>query len=438
MATVGVIGTGAIGSRICGRLALHGNDVLAWDLSPPALAAAAARGARPAPSAAAVARECPVVILCLTDERSVEDVLLGQDSISADLQPGALVIDTTSSAPSVTRRAATALAERRVELIDAPVSRGVPAAEAGTLSIMAGGSESAYERALPVLRQFGTDVYHAGPIGSGHAAKALNMLLLGVAMTATAEALAIGRSAGLHEEQLLTFINSHSGQSYASQVHYVKWVLPRTFQAGFTMALMEKDVRIGVEMAHELGLPTLVTGRLHDLYRLALRHVPPDTDHTHLASLIFRWSGQAPDAGGVAAGQINSLLDHLVATVNLTAALEVLLIGARYGLDPERLLGIINASSGRSLMTDEQIPREILTRRFDSRVSLGSIYSEIQGAVRLAIENHIPLFLGDLSRQICAIGIQTGMAAADITRLAGVMESLLGQPLKEGPDTNTS
>lgn len=288
MGKIGVIGTGAIGSRLCGLLTRAGREVLAYDINPAAFSEAVRRGASAATSAPEVAAVCETVILCLTDERSVEQVV---GEITPALPVGALIIDTTSSHPGVSQRLAAALEPRGVTFVDAPVSRGVPAAENGTLSIMVGGSPEAVERARPILRIFGPDIYHAGPVGTGHAVKALNMLLLGVSMAATAEVMAVAQKSGVDPHRLIEVLDASSGRSYATSFHYKKWILPRTYASNFTVGLMAKDVRLGVEMARECGLPALVAGRLQDLYLAALRSLAPDDDNTRIVPFVEGLAG---------------------------------------------------------------------------------------------------------------------------------------------------
>lgn len=271
---------------MCARLAAHGHRVTAYDVREEALADAVERGATAAASAAAAVGECDFAVLCVGDERDVEDVVLGGAGIADALAPGSALIETTSSKPSVTRRIGEALASRGVDMLDAPTSRGVPAAEAGTMSVMVGGDEAVLERCRPIIETFGSDIFHVGPLGAGHAVKALNMLALGTALVATAEAVAMAERAGVAPERVIDILNVSSGGSFASEFHYPRFVLNGSFDSGFTLGLMEKDLRIAVETAHEAGMPVPMGERVLTLYRLLLGRTGPETDNTHVTRYL--------------------------------------------------------------------------------------------------------------------------------------------------------
>ncbi|MFA6180411.1 MAG: NAD(P)-binding domain-containing protein, partial [Candidatus Methylopumilus sp.] len=154
---VGVIGVGAIGSCFVRRILAHNLKAVAYDTNVTALKSLVGANVEIAKNAADLASKCNVIVTCVTDPAAVEAAVLGPGGVIEALQPNTLVLETTTSTPTVTRKLATRLATYGAEIVDAPVSRGVPAAENGTLSIMLGGEQSAVDRAVPILKMFGTD-----------------------------------------------------------------------------------------------------------------------------------------------------------------------------------------------------------------------------------------------------------------------------------------
>jgi 3-hydroxyisobutyrate dehydrogenase len=228
------------------------------------------------------------VILMLPDSRIVRQVLLADGLLDA-LEPGSLVIDMSSSEPTETQALAGEAERRGVQLMDAPVSGGVKGAVEGTLTIMAGGTEEQFERARPLLEAIGGRVLHVGGVGAGHAFKALNNLLSGTTLLASAEALLVGRRFGLDPELLVETINVSTGRSYSTEYKLPEFVLTGTYDAGFALRLMAKDMRIASGLAEATGTP-LELGRLStELWERAAEELPADADHTEIA----RWLEEA-------------------------------------------------------------------------------------------------------------------------------------------------
>ena len=202
------------------------------------------------------------------------------------LTPGQTLIDMGSSEPARTRALARSLAESELVLLDAPVSGGVRSAETGALTIMVGGDSHARPGVDALLAQLGR-TRDVGLVGSGHAIKALNNLLSAAHFWLTSEVVAIGSRLGIEPEVLLDVVNASSGRSGSSEAKWPRFVLPGTFDSGFEAELMLKDVKIAVQLAEDLALPTELGGRLAELWQEALRSLAPHADHTEIAKVIM-------------------------------------------------------------------------------------------------------------------------------------------------------
>ena len=179
---------------------------------------AAPRRAGPPASPREIASRVDVVITCLPTSREVEGLLDGPDGLLAGLRPGTLFLDCTSGDPATSRRIAARLAERGVAFADAPVSGGTNGAEAGTLTMMVGADAGTFARARPVLEAFGSRIEHVGPVGAGHAMKAVNNALLAVNILAVGEGLAALVKAGVAPGVAVEVLNASSGRSFVSEI----------------------------------------------------------------------------------------------------------------------------------------------------------------------------------------------------------------------------
>lgn len=284
--TVGFVGLGNMGGPMCDRLLGKEIRVLACDADAEALKRASKAGAEIAPTPAEAASGMEVVLLSLPDSKVVEEVVLGNGGLAEGLSPGATVIDMSSSRPSSTRRLSEKLARRGVSMLDAPVSGGVVRARSGELAIMVGGERALYERHLPLLRIMGEKVFHVGDTGAGHLAKALNNLLSATTLASAAEAVLLGERAGLDPEALIEVVNVSTGRSNSTEVKFPRYILNGAFDAGFSTALYDKDVRTALEAAAEEGFPMPVGEAVGEIWRRAVEAGYGPEDHTRLYSFI--------------------------------------------------------------------------------------------------------------------------------------------------------
>jgi 3-hydroxyisobutyrate dehydrogenase len=238
-----------------------------------------------APSAFAGAE---VVVTMLPDDAAVRDVVFGW-GLAAALAPGSVVVDMSSSDPRGTQALGAELAARRIALVDAPVSGGVPRAEAGTLTIMVGGDdETAVKRARPVLETLGGRLFRTGPLGSGHAMKALNNYTGAAAYAAAAEALEIGRRYGLAPETMIEVINASTGRSFNSEHVFAEHVLPGRYATGFALGLLAKDVGIAAKLAQASGVESPVCRLVAGRYAEALAALGFAADHSEAHKAWWR------------------------------------------------------------------------------------------------------------------------------------------------------
>ncbi|MCY3830432.1 MAG: NAD(P)-dependent oxidoreductase [Rhodospirillaceae bacterium] len=295
--TVGFVGLGNMGRPMAANLVRAGFETIGYDANPRAAEAFAAEtGCRAAPTLAALAEAATVAVTMLPTGAIVRRVLLEEEqgALANGLGKtgGGLVVDMSSSEPMGTRALGAALADRGVALVDAPVSGGVPKAADGTLAIMIGADDAAAaQRAEPVLRAMGDRLFRAGPLGAGHAAKALNNYAAAAAFTAAAEALIVGEAFGLERETLLTIVNNSTGRSFNSELPMKQEVLPRTFATGFKLGLMAKDVAIAADLAEAVGIDAPLSRDMKARWAAAGAALGPDADFTRAVTL---WEGRPP------------------------------------------------------------------------------------------------------------------------------------------------
>lgn len=289
---VAFLGLGAIGRPMAAHLARPPFQLAVWNRTASRAAElAAASGARHASSPADAARGAAVVVTCLPTSREVEGLMEGADGLLAGMGEGALLVDCTSGDPESSRRVARRLAERGIGFVDAPVSGGTSGAEAGTLTVMVGGDDAAVESARPVLEAFGSRIVHCGPVGAGHAVKAVNNALLAAQLWATGEGLAALAACGVDPRVALQVINASSGRSNASENLVPQRVLDGSFPRTFRLALLDKDVGIAAGVTREERTAAPLLQLTSELYRIAHRELGEEADHVEAVRLIERWSG---------------------------------------------------------------------------------------------------------------------------------------------------
>lgn len=279
---VAFVGLGMMGLPMASRLVAAGFDVRGSDLSEKARAAFAANGGTACAGAREAADGASILITMLPDDRVVREALLGPDGAIQTLGAGALVVDMSSSAPVATQKLAGELSLKNVSLIDAPVSGGVRRALDGTLSIMVGGDEGAIDRALPLLEAMGKSIFSTGPIGSGHAVKALNNYVSAAGLAAACEAAIIAEKFGIDPNVLVDVLNVSTGRNNSTEVKMKPFILSGSFASAFSMQLMAKDLRTAADLAGQIGIDASGARDAAELWTQASQALGKSADHTEI------------------------------------------------------------------------------------------------------------------------------------------------------------
>ncbi len=264
--TIGFIGLGIMGDGMARNLIAAGHTVTVWNRTTSKATPFGDLGATVAESPADIARDCDIVMICVSDTPDVAAVLEGENGLLAGLTAGTLVVDATTISPGATIEFASSVSEAGGTWIDAPVSGGSEGARNGTLSIMIGGDAADVDRARPYLEAFGTSITHVGPIGAGQKVKIVNQILVVVNQLAVSEALLFAEGAGLDLEATLSAVTGGAAGSWMLANRGPQMIV-RDWTPGFTIDLQQKDLRLALEAADELGIPIPATALVHQLYR---------------------------------------------------------------------------------------------------------------------------------------------------------------------------
>lgn len=263
---IGFIGLGIMGRGMARNLLRAGFPLTVWNRTASRVEELVAAGAVAATTPADLAAKSTIIITCVSDTPDVEAVILGEAGVIEGVQAGTLVIDCSTISPQTTQQIAARLAEKGAHMLDAPVSGGSEGAERGTLSIMMGGDEQQVQRAMPVLQAMGKTITHIGGIGTGQMTKLVNQILVAGSMMAMAEALLFAQAGGLNLQKVLEAVSGGAAGSWTLSNRGPQ-VLRRDWRPGFTIDLQQKDLRLVLQAADQLGVPMLSTSMIFNLYR---------------------------------------------------------------------------------------------------------------------------------------------------------------------------
>lgn len=284
--TIAFVGLGQMGRPMSGHLAKAGHAIRAFDASAETLATVAAEiGATACASAAEAAKGADILITMLPDGKAVRAVLVDAGAAAA-LPRTSVVIDMSSSDPVGTRTLGADLAAQGQTLIDAPVSGGVTRAKTAQLSIMAGGDAAVIESMRPLLEVMGNRIFLTGPLGSGHAMKALNNYVSAAGLAAVCEALVVGRAFGLDPAAMNEVLNASTGKNNTTEVKVKQFLLSGAFNSGFSAGLMAKDLSTAAGLADAMGVEAPFAHDCVAVWQKMVAALGAGADHTE----FFRFS----------------------------------------------------------------------------------------------------------------------------------------------------
>lgn len=263
---IGFIGLGIMGQGMALNLMKAGFPLTVWNRTAERTRALEAEGAQVAQTPADLARKSDIIITCVSDTPDVKSVILGDNGVSTGARPESLVIDMSTISPHATRDIAAALYEIGAFMLDAPISGGSEGAVQGTLSIMVGGEAEHVTRAMPCFKAMGKSITHVGALGAGQAVKLVNQILVVTTMLGVSEALLFAEASGLDLEKTLAAVTQGAAGSWMLSNRGPQ-VIKRDWRPGFTIDLQQKDLRLVLEAADQMGVPVLGTSSIYQMYR---------------------------------------------------------------------------------------------------------------------------------------------------------------------------
>jgi 2-hydroxy-3-oxopropionate reductase len=283
MATVGFVGLGIMGRPMLRNLLKAGHTVVAYGRNAKKVDACVADGAERAASNREVGERAAIIFTMLPDGPEVEEVVLGPEGILAGCKAGSLIVDMSSISPIVSQKIAAACGAMGVDFMDAPVSGGEPKAIEGTLAIMVGGSDAAFQRAEPLLKCMGSSVTLTGPVGAGNTTKLANQIMVACNIAAMGEALALATRCGLDPEVVF---NAVKGGLAGSAVLNAKapMLIARNFKPGFTIRLHQKDLRNALQTAEANKVYLPLTAQVQQMILSLMGDGKGELDHSAIAT----------------------------------------------------------------------------------------------------------------------------------------------------------
>jgi 2-hydroxy-3-oxopropionate reductase len=291
--TIGFIGLGVMGKPMAKNLIKAGFSLVVYNRSRDAVDEVAAAGAKAASSPADVARQATIVITMVPDTPDVELVLTGENGVLSAMPRGAIVVDMSSISPEATKRLAKLVADKGGSMLDAPVSGGEIGAVNAQLSIMVGGDEAAFARALPVFQAMGNKerIVHIGPSGAGQVCKICNQIAIGGALAGVSEAFALAKKAGVDAGRVRQALLGGFAASRVLEVHGER-MLNDNYKPGFRTRLYQKDLRLANEAAMANGVAMPGTAIVTQLINALVASGGGDLDYAALGTVLFGLSGQ--------------------------------------------------------------------------------------------------------------------------------------------------
>ena len=293
---VGFIGTGNMGNPMAGNVLKNGFPLTVFDRHAPAMENLIQAGAKKGASAQDVVEHCEIVMTCLPASPDVEAAYLDAGGLIERAKSGTVLIDLSSVLPSTPRKLEPAAAKRGVHYLEAPVSGGVSGARAATLAVMVGGDAAVLKRVEPVLKSIGPNIFHVGPVGAGNTVKAINNMMASVNSLAMMEGVAVGLKAGLDPMTIYEVVKASSGGSKALE-RLATAIVPRKFEPGFKVRLMNKDLETFTTIAKELHVPVSFANIAQNYQQAAMAAGLADMDTSVAMTVIEKLAAITPRNG---------------------------------------------------------------------------------------------------------------------------------------------
>ena len=288
---VGFVGVGTMGEPMAANLLKAGYTVLVTDKNPVPVRRLVQAGAKEAASSAEMAAQVEVLFTSLPSGAALEEVVLGEQGVLSGGQEGLTLVDTSTVAPLTSQRLAEALAEKGIEMLEAPVSGGQSGAIEGTLAVMVGGSRDVYDRVLPVLEKIGKSITYVGGHGSALTIKLCNNLIIGAVMVAASEAFTMAAKAGIDPGLVHQILSNATARGWIIQEYMAKKVLAGNLEPGFKLSLERKDVGLALDFGKALGVPMFMSSLVHQLYTQAYGLGKGDLDCFAISELYTEATG---------------------------------------------------------------------------------------------------------------------------------------------------
>lgn len=288
---IGLVGLGALGLPIAVNLCRAGLTLQVHTRSRGAENDPQLSGASPCENPAATAKNVDILLLCVSDDSAVNNVLFGQNGAAKQLQPGSIVIDCSTISPKGAQQAAAQLKQIGVDYLDAPVTGGTEGARAGTLTVLVGGDTAVLAKVRPLLEVIGGSIHHIGPVGRGQQAKAVNQVLVAGSYAAVAEAIALGQRLELPMQEVIDALKSGAAGSWALN-HRSSAMLKENYPLGFKLSLHRKDLGIALEAANGVELDMPITALVEQLESELIQQGYGNDD----VSALHRWNAAREEA----------------------------------------------------------------------------------------------------------------------------------------------
>jgi 3-hydroxyisobutyrate dehydrogenase len=422
MQTVGYVGLGAMGGSLAGHLT-KAHDLIVLDRNPAAMAAIA--GAREAVSGEDLAREAEVIFLCLPRTSDVREAIFGPGGLAEGLSPGKLIIDQTSGVPGQTAAIAAELAARGVMMLDAPLSGGVPAAKAGTVTIIASGPDAAWAKGEAALRAMTAKVFRCSErVGDGQALKLVNNAIGMGFRVAALELVALGRKAGLGLAPMVAGLNAGSAANFTTRGMLVGLVEGRS-TTNFALSLMAKDLSEALALGLATGSAMPLTGATRSTVQMGLAILGMDAKLDEIIALTGQLAQVEMRGEGGTDPALQALIEMGVLVGNVIAVSECVAMGRRFGLKPAEMARILNVGSAWCAVSEAILPALAAGRVPDLPVTLGQACAALSDLASRSASLGTPFILPGIALVLVQEAVRLHGPEASLGRLTFGFEDQL-------------